>query len=79
MMDRAVIARKRLEKLMSYTFKKHAAAIKGANDIRYDDCVLAFLATEGCDFIGVQGVKRNRTTSKRMVDGHHVFFNGNFK
>ena len=72
---KATRARSRLEELTFGTFNVRTAAVNGVNGIGHIDALLRTCAVKGCDVIGLQETKRDRT-SEISAFGYRVFFCG---
>ena len=72
---RATRARSRLEELTFGTFNVRTAAVNGVDGIGHINTLLRTCAAKGCDVIGLQETKRDRT-SENSASGYRVFFSG---
>ena len=73
MKHKAARARFRLDKLTFGTFNIRITAVNGINGIGHIDTLLRPCAAKGCDFIGLQEIKRDGT-SENVTSGFRVFF-----
>ena len=75
MKHKAARARSRLEELTFDTFNVRTAAVNDVNGIGHIDTLLRTCAAKGCDVIGLQETKKDRTF-EISASGYRVFFSG---